>query len=559
MGSSHAADPAATQEKFGYLPSEIAPGSRKPLVFTCEFCKRHFSALQKSLRSVHVSCSKCRSVAAAYSLKESKEDKHLFWLSLRIEMPACIDDLATQAKFGYSAYDLGPKSKRPVVAICSFCKKDFQTSFCIVAKPSSKHACKKCDAVASKWKSGDKEKFRKDMLDVDRSRVDAAATFEEFGYGLDQISAFSTKKIVSSCSYCGDPLRLTMAKFSSRKGNLACAKCVRKKTVSTLKEKYGVSCTLDIPSVREQLANPMTEQIVETLLRDTYRVEFVRGYAVGPYSFDFYIPSCNLLLECQGDFFHGFKQNGYSGTPQDRAKSSYIEANTGYKLVWVWEHEIHIGRVKKVLDFHIGGHSEPEVRVLLKSLVFKKIQNADAHAFLSKFHYLGNLGTVATCYGAFHEGLLVAVCAFGGVTRNQSIKKANTAFGTSWGPLQLKELRRFCIRPNASAKNMGSFCLTKFVNAYSSDFPDVAAVLSFSDSSVDDFGTVYKAANWRSLPETGPSYHYCDPQTNRRIHKRTVWDMAKGSHMSEPEFAASSGLIVVKEEPKSVWLMKVRK
>jgi very-short-patch-repair endonuclease len=345
-----------------------------------------------------------------------------------------------------------------------------------------------------------------------------------------------------------------MSKYAQREGNIACSACIRSKTVKTLETRYGVINTLDIPKVREKLSNPKTEQLIEILLQNAYKVKFVREYILGPYSFDFFVPESNLLIECQGDFFHGFKQYGYSGLPKDRAKASWVETHTGYKLVWIWEHELNLGRVKKVLDFHIGGCCEPPIDVKLVKLHFKKIQNSEAHAFLTQFHYLGNLGTIASCYGAYLEETLVAVCAFGGVTRAQSILKVNNAVGASYGPKQLKELRRFCIRPNARTKNMGSYCLRRFLHAYAQDFKDVLAILSFSDTTVDDAGTIYKASNWKQLPSTSLSYHYLDINSGKRIHKRTVWDSARQNHMTESEFVRQAGLEKIIEEPKTVWL-----
>jgi putative resolvase len=130
---------------------------------------------------------------------------------------------------------------------------------------------------------------------------------------------------------------------------------MRAKTVETLQLKYGVSTTLDIPSVQMQLLNPAsTEQILEAIIRDEYKLEYTKNFSLGPYSFDFYIPKCNLLIECQGDYFHKFKEFGYSGTPVDRAKSSFVENNTAYKLIWIYEHEINLGRIRKILGYQLG-------------------------------------------------------------------------------------------------------------------------------------------------------------------------------------------------------------
>ena len=59
------------------------------------------------------------------------------------------------------------------------------------------------------------------------------------------------------------------------------------------------------------------------------------------------------------------------------------------------------------------------------------------------------------------------------------------------------------------------------------------------------------------LFRSSKSYHYLDPETGRMIHKKTVWDSARGSHMKEEEFANSSGLVQVEELPKHAWIRKI--
>jgi hypothetical protein len=337
---------------------------------------------------------------------------------------------------------------------------------------------------------------------------------------------------------------------------------MRKKTVDTLLREHGVSSTIQIQSVKDKLKNPLsTAQLVESILQSRYKfsknVDYIREHPLGPYLIDFYVPSANLLIECQGDYFHDFKKYGYSGTPQDRSKASYIENHSTCSLVWIYEHELHIGRLAKILDHHIHKEVANTVSVDLKRLDYKQIKNQEAHVFLTQYHYLGNLGCVSTSFGAFFENDLVSVCIFGGVTRNLSIKKVNNFTNGGYGPKDLRELRRFCIKPGASVKNMGSYCIKRFIQLYESSCPNVRAIMSFADTSVFDIGTIYKASGWIKLGDASPSYHYIDSQTRKFIHKRTVWGLAKGAHMSEIDFADSAGLIRVDEKLKSVWLKEL--
>jgi hypothetical protein len=552
-----------TIAKFGYSPSSVSQGSDKKIVFKCEFCLNEFVSSFKVVNKNknHVVCKNCRSLAAGYTQTRLTTNKHEYYLKKRPAINTDIVDIeATISKYKYSPLELGAGSKKYVVAKCEFCLNKFETMLNVINNRSNFVACKKCDAVASvysRFKSTeDKHQFylqRRPALDF--KNIDIEATRNKFGYSPEDLSIYSSKKIIAKCGYCFVHLEIPMSKFSVRKGRISCWSCMRKKTVETLKEKYGVECTLDIPEVRQKLANPKTEQIVESILVNRYKLDFVRNHSIGPFSFDFWIPSLNLIIECHGDFFRKFKENGYAGTPTDRSKSTYIEKYTNHKLIWIYEHEIHIGRLNKILDHHIYKVLEPEISVDLKKLEFKMISNKDAHVFLSQYHYLGNLGTVASSFGAYQNDVLLVVCVFGGVTRMQSIKKINKFCGnSSYGPKEIKELRRFCIRPNVITKNLASFSLKKFIDLYKEHDSGVKILISFSDQTVDDHGTIYKASNWKQMSDTHKSYHYLDSKTNKWIHKKTIWDMAKGSHMSENDFVSKTGLIRVDEMPKQVWI-----
>jgi hypothetical protein len=541
--------------------SILTDSGNKKIIFKCEFCSNKFETLYKTfLRSKHGACIKCRSLASAYSQTNSSKNKHEFYLERRKNINKNLFNIeATIEKFGYSPLDLVNGSKKRIIAKCEFCLLDFETQFDVINNESNLIACKKCDAIASSYSRSksieNKHEFylsKRPKLNIDC--LDIEATIEKFNYSPLDLSTYSAKIIVAKCAYCSKKLEIRMSKYSLREGRITCWGCMRKKTVETLKLKYGVECTLQIPSVLSKLSNPKTEQIVESVLKTRYKLDYVRNHSIGIYSFDFFVPSCNLLIECHGDYFHDFKKFGYSGTPKDRAKSTYVEKYTNHKLIWVYEHEIHIGRINKILDYHIHKILEPQLNVDLKYIEFKQINNKDAHTFLSQYHYIGNLGTVATSFGAFFGEVLIAVCVFGGITRHQSIKKINKFCSTSFGPKDVRELRRFCIKPNIITKNMASFCLKKFIDLYNDYNSNIKAIISFSDPTVGDIGTIYKASNWKQMSDSIKSYHYVDPKTNRQIHKKTVWDMAKSNHMKEQDFVNSCGLIKVVELPKNVWL-----
>ncbi len=100
----------------------------------------------------------------------------------------------------------------------------------------------------------------------------------------------------------------------------------------------------------------------ERLLEDL-GVEFRTQEIVGGKIFDFYIPSENLLVEIDGDYWHGnpkyyARPNKMQNTNRknDRKKNLIAEQN-GYKISRVWESDlkdnfgIQKGRFKRILKW----------------------------------------------------------------------------------------------------------------------------------------------------------------------------------------------------------------
>lgn len=567
-------DDDSTFNNFGYRLKDIAPFSFSKLIAICVFCREKYVACASTInRSGRTCCKKCAQVSSSYSRGGYIGDEHQFWLStkrnirknceVKINDMICdlIDIDATHIKFGYRHEDLTRGSRKPVIVNCEFCLKKFEVRYAalLLKKVVS---CRDCMPVAVSFAHqtciSDKYQFWKSRRpELNFDLIDENATIIEYGHNPRQSKPFCRKRLIAKCFYCGDIIKPTMDYFSKSNSCVACKKCIRRKTVDTIRERYGVTSVLDIPSVKIKYAKTSIETIIERLLIDRYKIEFTNQFCIDAgefqYSFDFYIPSRNLLIECQGDYFHDFKTNGYSGTPKDRAKARYVENNTNFKLIHIWEHEIHVGRVTKILDRHINEVQDESISVDLSKIEFKPVNKSDAYTFLSQYHYLGGLGNFGHNYGALYNDTLIAICSFSGTTRSDSRAKLERIGINLSG--DVRELRRFCIRPGISVRNLASFCLRRFLNLYKKDSQCVAAIISFSDPTVGDIGTIYKATNWEKLPDAPPSYHYLDPSTGKMIHKKTVWNLASKAHMTEREFSNLSGLLRVEEKAKNAWLM----
>jgi very-short-patch-repair endonuclease len=80
---------------------------------------------------------------------------------------------------------------------------------------------------------------------------------------------------------------------------------------------------------------------------DALDVEHIHQHIIGTYLVDFYLPKYNLVLECNGNYWHDFPDR----IEHDKRREAYI-TSLGYKVVYLTEPEIRadvVGAVLKVL------------------------------------------------------------------------------------------------------------------------------------------------------------------------------------------------------------------
>lgn len=547
-----------TQKKFKHKHFDINKKVNKKVIAKCEFCFQNFETTLISLHADtrQICCFKCSYIAAKFNKQCEVINKHEFFEFIQKQKNLKLAKFPNLSKFY-------PNSDKKIELKCDFCLSLFLKPIKYLNFSRGDIVCKNCGGHVRLFYEQNviknkHEFFLSRKVKLDESKFNIQETVNKFGYDPRNLTVQSRKKVVIKCHICNSDTESEFYYFVKKNYKKPCIDCKQKFRIETIKQRYGVSTILEATS--EKLKNPSTEQIIEFLLKDKYKVQFIRNYSIpitdsANYTFDFYVPSVNLLIECQGDYFHDFKKNGYSGSPKDQSKTSWVENNTNFKLIHIWEHEIHLGRANKILNYHISKIIESEINVKsLSDLTFKRIDDTVAHGFLSQYHYLGNLGAVSVCYGAFYFDNLICVCTFGGTTRQGTFKKINRILKSGYGPKDVRELRRFCIRPNVIVKKLASFCIRKFVDLYKNDFPAIKIMIGFSDPTVGDVGTIYKYSGWKQIEKTSKSYHYLDSKTFRMIHKKTVWNCASDAHMKENEFVLKTGLVKVGELSKHVWM-----
>lgn len=272
------------------------------------------------------------------------------------------------------------------------------------------------------------------------------------------------------------------------------------------------------------------QQIVMDKLNDL-GVDFIPEYQIGFYNFDIFIPSRNILIEVQGDYWHNLEKT----KKNDRGKSTYINRYfQDYKLKYIWEHEIKcVGKVEEQLRYWLGLDRSPQRTFDFNDISVSKIDTNIADSFLSRYHYLCGVGRNAFSIGAFLHDKLIAVCCFSSVTR----KETATSLGLKTS--QVRELSRFCIMEGYHFKNFASWFLSRSRKFFLSE-STTKVLIAFADRTFNHYGTIYKADNWILDKKVKPGYWYVS-KDGFVMHKKTLWDHAKSLRMTESSFAEIYG------------------
>ena len=69
---------------------------------------------------------------------------------------------------------------------------------------------------------------------------------------------------------------------------------------------------------------------------DLLNIEYETQYRVGNWFIDIYISSKNLIIECNGEYWHNLPRV----KNRDKRLEDYAK-NNGYKILWLWEKEIN--------------------------------------------------------------------------------------------------------------------------------------------------------------------------------------------------------------------------
>lgn len=190
-----------------------------------------------------------------------------------------------------------------------------------------------------------------------------------------------------------------------------------------------------------------------------------------------------------------------------------------------------------------------EIPFEFKDITIIKTKSEIAREFYNTYHYLGYTG--GHTFVGLLNGQIIAAATFGGITRLEIAKRLEIESS------EILELRRFCIHSDYHKQNLATWFMSRIIKKikelYEYEGKKLRALISFSDTSQNHEGTIYKASNWKYDGMTKKNYHYEDKH-GKIIHKRGVWDKAKAEGITETEYAGGNGLTKIWRKPKKRWL-----
>jgi hypothetical protein len=304
------------------------------------------------------------------------------------------------------------------------------------------------------------------------------------------------------------------------------------------------------PENRERLAEFRAAQSgrvsnIQRMLYDILtdlKIEHTPEFIIGPYNFD--CLAGRFLIECQGDYWHSQEK----AIRLDKAKHTYVTTycEGQYEIKYLWEHEFYCkDKIVDTIKYWFGLNKLDVVEFDFAAVRVASAKADDYKLLLAKYHYLANAGRGGITYGAYLGDVLVGVCVFSPLIR-QNIDTAGYEAG------EAVELSRLCIHPNYQKKNMASWFVSRCLKLLDEKY---RLVISYCDTTFNHNGATYKALNFKQDRTIRSDYWYADDR-GWVMHKKTLYDRAKKMSMTEAKYAEQFGYKKVYGSEKLRFIME---
>jgi len=493
-------DEAATIARFGYSSTLVGLHSPRHVISHCEIC------------GVEV----CRSRYATYppiKCYNCSRTKRTY------ENPIpFVDDAATFEKFGYTISNLTRFSERPVIGICSMCKKQFKIAMCSVRE---EQLCRSCINIR-RWEHTSKPREK------DGSRhLNETETLGQHGYSAIALSPKSEKKVIVTCPKCNVTYSRSRRYIYDDWCCTLCArqridyKALRKKAKQTMIERYPDGLPPKhfgkvVSNLAEYLENILDRKLIKEKLLGNGGVKRI----------DLYDEKSQVGIEYNGLHWH------HENSPEPRPRSYHYQkmraANAqGIRLVTIFEDEYlqHEDAVKARLLSILGNNTES---IGARECKVKEVEVAKAKEFLNTYHIQGAGLSVLCAFGLYHDDELIGLIS-GGKHHRQ-------------GHNDCLVLTRLCF---AGTKKVvgGSERLFKYLKNYAVK-NGFKYIITWSDNRWTK-GNVYERLGMINVADLPPDYSYVKMQCPReRVSKQSQKKSSTGCppDITERDWALQHGL-----------------
>lgn len=269
-----------------------------------------------------------------------------------------------------------------------------------------------------------------------------------------------------------------------------------------LLEKYGVTCTNDIPGVREKMIettmknhgvpyyvlspeylNPEKSNVISQVNKSVAKrlngceifTEF--EYRIDRKCYDIHILDTNILLEIDPTYTHNAIGNHWDKKGMDKnyhLEKTKLAVENGYRCIHVFDWD----DVDKVLQLLVSKQT-----IYARKCAVADIDYNTAGKFELQYHLQGDCRGQQVCLGLYYEGELVEVMTFGKPRYNKKYQ---------W------ELLRLCTHSDYKVTGGASKLFSYFIREYKPE-----SIISYCDLAKFD-GRVYEQLGFHHVKDTEP-------------------------------------------------------
>lgn len=244
-------------------------------------------------------------------------------------------------------------------------------------------------------------------------------------------------------------------------------------------------------------SNTNIELFVENLLKN-YNIKYIHNdrKILSKKELDFYIPSKNIAIECNGVFWHCDRNvdKNYHNSKFNSCQEK------GIQLITIWEDQFknHSDIVESIILSKLGIYDN---RIYARKCIIREVSPKESQIFLTSNHLQGYTNS-SVRLGLYYNDELVSIMTFGKLRKSLGNKSKESVY----------ELYRFCNKLNTQVIGGASRLFQYFINKY-----NPSLVESFSSNDISD-GNIYKKLNFIK-DSTAVSYWYIEHKDLIRHHR----------------------------------------